>query len=995
MDLPVGGESTGSRAYVAISGCTPVRSLGNSPGHQAFACKPRQDVHSPTKKIHSMTMAFQKGDHHKLGFNFSSDKRNVDWRRINVLNIDLLVRTVDINALQEYISDVTYCSLETVQCPRCMSPADPTLVKLFRLAQLSLEWLHHCQEKLISGLQNTEDKLKSSEEECQKLQDKNKEQEEKMKGMVSELKSRGTIIKKQQTLFATNINNGIQCGHCEKKYLNAFFLQKHMLRRHPDQCQNLMVKIDQKNEIESLKLEINSLRMQLAQAAKGEEPHCCWEQQEKLELHYKKENLKLEKSAMQVEAENQRLKAENLRLQQENLEEQTKSRRLQQELQNEKEERQQEIMILRAMVLRLQEEKVELQNGKEELRQETTILRAMVLRLQEEKVELQNGKEELRQETTILRAMVLSLQEEKVELQNGKEELRQETTILRAMVLRLQQEEVEFQNGKEELQQQNTMLQAQILKLQLEKVEFQNGKEELQQETMMLQAQILRLQQEKGEFQNGKEELRQETMMLQAEILKLQQKKEEFKNGKEELQQETMMLQAQILRLQQEKVEFQNGKEELRQETMMLQAEILKLQQEKEEFKNGKEELQQETTMLQAQILKLQQENLTLESENSTLKDVNEKQDHRVQKKNRREQNKSRKQTGKVSMPTPTQSSTIFVDDSSSDETSSEQEETKIRECLLQKQECDTFQRPSEDKRKLSRRPQLPSQSERNEQQTDKKLTGNKKEKPEMPARSQFRLPCKVIQVKPVAPVSKLLEQPAELDKMSRAKPKYPSVSTSSSGEESETGGDTSEQEEDKRKLSRCPQLPRQSERNELQTDKKLTGNKKEKPDREMPARSQFRLPSKDIQVKPAAPVSKLLDQPAEPDKTPRAKPKYPSYSIISSDEESETGGDTSQQQEVMRIWSIRPWLPSDSGGSEQETDNKLDVNKKGEPGKVSDVNSAETIVEAQKPKTQQKRMKSHQNISIKRSATSSQPAASQLEQKTTVNKYPWFRPKK
>lgn len=157
-----------------------------------------------------MTMAFQKGDHHNLCFNFSSHKRNVDWRRINVLNIDLLVRTVDIDALQEYIDDVTYCNLENVRCPRCMSPVDPTLVKLFRLAQLSLEWLHRCQEKFISGLQNTEDKLKSSEKECQNLQKKNKEQEEKMKGMVSELRSRRRIIHKQQSLFAANINNGVQ-----------------------------------------------------------------------------------------------------------------------------------------------------------------------------------------------------------------------------------------------------------------------------------------------------------------------------------------------------------------------------------------------------------------------------------------------------------------------------------------------------------------------------------------------------------------------------------------------------------------------------------------------------------------------------------------------------------------------------------------------------------------------------------------------------------------
>ncbi|TWW76505.1 hypothetical protein D4764_13G0011670 [Takifugu flavidus] len=125
---------------------------------------------------------------------------------------------------------------------------------------------------------------------------------------------------------------------------------------------------------------------------------------------------------------------------------------------------------------------------------------------------------------------------------------------------------------------------------------------------------------------------------------------------------------------------------------------------------------------------------------------------------------------------------------------------------------------------------------------------------------------------------------------------------------------------------SRKQTLPSQSERNEMQTDNKLTGNKKGNP--EMPARSQFRLPCKVIQVKPAEPVSKLLNQPAEPDKTSTAQPN--------SGEESETGGDTSQQQEDMRIWSIRPWLPSYSEGSELETHNKLDRNKQGKPVDVA-----------------------------------------------------------
>lgn len=72
-----------------------------------------------------------------------------------------------------------------------------------------------------------------------------------------------------------------------------------------------------------------------------------------------------------------------------------------------------------------------------------------------------------------------------------------------------------------------------------------------------------------------------------------------------------------------------------------------------------------------------------------------------------------------------------FVDDSSSEEESSEQEETKVLKCQAQKQECDTSQRPSEDKRRLSHCHQRPSQAKRSEQQRDNRLTGNEQEKPD------------------------------------------------------------------------------------------------------------------------------------------------------------------------------------------------------------------------------------------------------------------------
>lgn len=145
-----------------------------------------------------------------LRFNFILDGVNVDWQSINAVDIDQLVRKVDISALQEHIRDVTFCCLDGVQCQQCLTPVDPTFVKLFRLAQLSLQWLDYCQTSIVFNMSAMEKKLKKSYTECQKLKDKNQEQEEKMKKMVSELKARRTIIRNQQSMFAKDIKNSLQ-----------------------------------------------------------------------------------------------------------------------------------------------------------------------------------------------------------------------------------------------------------------------------------------------------------------------------------------------------------------------------------------------------------------------------------------------------------------------------------------------------------------------------------------------------------------------------------------------------------------------------------------------------------------------------------------------------------------------------------------------------------------------------------------------------------------
>lgn len=137
-----------------------------------------------------------------LSFKFRPRKGSVDWRRINAVDIDLVMSQLDVDALQEHINTVTFCSLEGERCQRCQSPVDPALVKLLQLAQLTVEWLLHCQGILSLNLRETEERLAAADRDRNQLLAHQKKQEESMKAQTTELKNRKKIIRTQQSLFA-------------------------------------------------------------------------------------------------------------------------------------------------------------------------------------------------------------------------------------------------------------------------------------------------------------------------------------------------------------------------------------------------------------------------------------------------------------------------------------------------------------------------------------------------------------------------------------------------------------------------------------------------------------------------------------------------------------------------------------------------------------------------------------------------------------------------
>lgn len=163
---------------------------------------------SPLSQPSAPGMTPSSGASVALPFKFRPRRESVDWRRINAVDVDLVVSQLDLDALQEHIGSVTFCSLDGERCQRCHSPVDPALVKLLRLAQLTVEWLLHCQEFLAHNVRVAEERLAAAGREREQLLAQQKAQEEKAKALTAELKQRKKFIRAQQSMLAPRIPSG-------------------------------------------------------------------------------------------------------------------------------------------------------------------------------------------------------------------------------------------------------------------------------------------------------------------------------------------------------------------------------------------------------------------------------------------------------------------------------------------------------------------------------------------------------------------------------------------------------------------------------------------------------------------------------------------------------------------------------------------------------------------------------------------------------------------
>ncbi|XP_074888311.1 cilium assembly protein DZIP1L isoform X3 [Buteo buteo] len=210
-------------------------------------------------------------------FHFQPRRVSVDWRRLSAIDVDRVAREVDVAALQEHIAGVTFCNLDGEQCPHCRQPADPVLLKVLRMAQLSIEYLLHCQECLGTSLAMHAQYLQVAHAKLACTQQQAAEQATQLRGAKEESRRWKKLIAMQQLLLQAGPNTYCKCHLCNKAFMKDTFLQAHVQRRHAEATEAERQKMKQveqmEAEVEELKAKLQETQQQLKAEREAEKLH--------------------------------------------------------------------------------------------------------------------------------------------------------------------------------------------------------------------------------------------------------------------------------------------------------------------------------------------------------------------------------------------------------------------------------------------------------------------------------------------------------------------------------------------------------------------------------------------------------------------------------------------------------------------------------------------------------------------------------------------------
>ncbi|KAK7068007.1 hypothetical protein SK128_010883 [Halocaridina rubra] len=173
---------------------------------------------------------------------FPSQRRErVDWHKLSSVDLHELASGCSIEMLQENLSHITFCDAE-VEFDVNTGSGQRNLLKMFRLAQLIIQYLFLSQEYIETQLQESQEEMQRTAEKYEQVKSKLLQQVEEAKKMKESNKNmRETVKYVNSVALANGIFQPAKCPLCCKTFRGQDFLQSHLWRKHPNHAGSIVM----------------------------------------------------------------------------------------------------------------------------------------------------------------------------------------------------------------------------------------------------------------------------------------------------------------------------------------------------------------------------------------------------------------------------------------------------------------------------------------------------------------------------------------------------------------------------------------------------------------------------------------------------------------------------------------------------------------------------------------------------------------------------------
>nr|CAD7569508.1 unnamed protein product [Timema californicum] len=157
------------------------------------------------------------------------------------IDVDRLVQERDLVILQENLINVINYNLDHEYDVKIL---DPNFVKLFKLAQLSVDYLMYSQQHVFNCVELAEDQINKlskifhqqeierTKKECKKKDLVLKHLKRKLKELEKIKAKEPPVLPHQYLQAGHGISSQFKCGFCGKAFLTDIYLEAHLVRRH-------------------------------------------------------------------------------------------------------------------------------------------------------------------------------------------------------------------------------------------------------------------------------------------------------------------------------------------------------------------------------------------------------------------------------------------------------------------------------------------------------------------------------------------------------------------------------------------------------------------------------------------------------------------------------------------------------------------------------------------------------------------------------------------